>query len=172
LLEDEKPQESERGKEHMKKKDFLSFFDRELFIPELKARAKNDILQEMVNLLSDRKKVKNAPTTLSTILEREKLGSTGIGGGVAIPHSRSLMVDQITVLFARSEKGVRYNAIDKAAVHLFFLILAPPQDPGNLYLPFLGKIVEVIKEKKNRDKLMKVKDYDEFIDFMDKVYKV
>jgi mannitol/fructose-specific phosphotransferase system IIA component (Ntr-type) len=169
---DNEPQESERGKEHMKKKDFLSFFDRELFIPELKGRTKNDVLEEMVNLLSDKKKVKNGPTTLSTILQREKLGSTGLGGGVAIPHSRSLMVDQITVVFARSEKGIRYKARDNALVHLFFMILAPPQDPGNLYLPLLGKIVEVIEEKKNREKLMKMKDYDEFIDFMDKVYKV
>jgi fructose-specific phosphotransferase system IIA component len=155
----------------MRKKEFLAFFETDLFMPELQATAKEDALKEMVTYLAEKKKVKNERVTLTTILERENLGSTGIGGGVAIPHSRSLMVDQITVLFARSKKGLPYNAVDKAPVNLIFMILAPPQDPGSLYLPFLGKIVEIIKDKKNREKLMAVKDFEEFVDFMRRAYQ-
>ena len=109
-----------------------------------------------------KKRVNSREAVLNTLLEREKVGSTGIGKGVAIPHSRSMMVDRLTVLFARYDQGLKFDAMDKKPVYLVYLILAPHQDVGARYLPFVGKLVEVVKEKKNRDALRKVETFSEF----------
>lgn len=152
----------------MKKQDFLAIFDEELFFPDIPARNKADALGQVVDLLFARKRVNSRQGVLNTLLEREKLGSTGIGKGIAIPHSRSMMVDRLTVAFASLQDEIEFEAIDDKPVGLVFLILAPPQDVGNQYLPFIGKLVEVVKEKKNRDALKKVKTYKQFAEVMEK----
>ena len=95
------------------------------------------------------------------LMNRESLGSTAIGKGVAFPHGRSLAIQELTVLFARSEKGVDFDALDKKPTHLFFLIIAPPQDKENLYLQVLGHLVELIKSAPLRKKLIAAKTFDE-----------
>lgn len=152
----------------MKKQEFLDIYDQELFLIGMKARSKAAALGDLVEYLFSKKRVNSKEAVLNTLLEREKLGSTGIGKGVAIPHSRSMMVDRLTVLFARYDAGIKYDAADKKPVYLVYLILAPPQDVGNQYLPFVGKLVEVVKEKKNRDALRKVEDYAQFRDILQK----
>ena len=79
-----------------------------------------------------------------------------------------MMVDRLTVLFARFDKGINFDARDKKPVFFVFLILAPPQDVGNQYLPFIGKLVEVMKEKGNRDALKSVEDFGQFRDVLQK----
>ena len=146
----------------MKKSEFLEIFDQDLFLLEQKARSKNGALEGLVDHLFANKRVNSKQAVLNTILTREKMASTGIGKGVAIPHARSMMVDRLTVLFARFDKGIKFDSVDKKPVHFVFLILAPPQDVGNQYLPFIGKLVELTAEKKNRDALMAVTDFDQF----------
>ena len=96
---------------------------------------------------------------LEMLTRREQLGSTGIGNGVAIPHGRSLAMADLKVVFARSDRGIPYDAIDGEPVHLFFLIVAPPQDPQNEYLPLLGRIADLIKDAPVRESLRKVQDF-------------
>ena len=152
----------------MKKQEFLDIFEEELFCIGMKARSKEAALGDLAEYLFSQKRVNSKQAVLSTLLAREKMGSTGIGKGVAIPHSRSMMVDRLSVLFARYEKGIKFDAEDKKPVYLVFLILAPPQDVGNQYLPFLGRLVEVVKEKKNRDALKKVENFEQFKDILQK----
>ena len=120
--------------------DFISLFKEELFIPHLKARTKEEVLVEMAELFLIQKKVKDKEILLEMLHQRESLGSTGIGKGIAIPHSRSLLVNKLEVAIGRSVKGVSFDTIDKKPAHLFFLIIAPPQDPGNQYLVTLGRV--------------------------------
>jgi len=140
----------------MTNKELISYLHPELFIPDLKARNKIDAIQKMVAHLVDTGRLRDGRIVLEALKTREKLGSTGIGKGVAIPHSRSTVTRSLTLLFARSVDGVEYDAIDKKPVHLFFMILAPHQEKTSEYLPLLGKLVEVTKDAALRRKLLKV----------------
>ena len=155
----------------MKSKDFLAIFEQPLFFGAIEAKTKADVLATMVEQLFARKRVNNRQAVLNTLIEREKLGSTGIGKGIAIPHSRSMMVERLSVAFASLEEPVDFDSIDEKPVALVFLILAPPQDVGNQYLPFIGKLVEVVNEKKNRDLLKTVKTFSQFLEVMEKAIK-
>lgn len=141
---------------------FLKYFDPRLFTTELRAKTKEGALKEMVELVAKGDGVRDKALLLEMLNRREQLGSTGIGSGVAIPHGRSLAVVDTKVAFARSSKGIPYEAMDDEPVHLLFLIVAPPQDKRNEYLPLLGKIAELVQEKKIRDALMKVEDWSGF----------
>lgn len=103
----------------------------------LKAKKKLDVLKELVAMI---KTGEEAEQIVQRLVEREELGSTGIGRGIALPHSRSLLVNKLEIALGRSDKGVNFDALDKKPTHLFFLILAPPQDPGNQYLTVLGRL--------------------------------
>ena len=146
----------------MKKKEFLTVFQEDLYLPDFKATSKAEALSVLVDYLYAQKRVNNRQGVLNTLLERERLGSTALEKGVAIPHSRSMMVDRLTVAFGRFSPGIDYEATDGKPVDLVFLILAPPQDVGNQYLPFLGKLVEVLRDKKNRDALKTVETFAQF----------
>jgi mannitol/fructose-specific phosphotransferase system IIA component (Ntr-type) len=106
----------------------------------LKAKKKSEALRELVGLV---KTGEEAEQLLERLTEREELGSTGIGKGIAIPHSRSLLVNKLELALGRSDKGVAFDTTDKKPAHLFFLIVAPPQDPGNQYLVTLGRVALV-----------------------------
>jgi mannitol/fructose-specific phosphotransferase system IIA component (Ntr-type) len=93
---------------------------------------------------------------------REALGSTAVGNGIAFPHGRSLAVSRLMAIFARSKKGIPFDSLDGEPTHLFFVLLAPPQDRSNQYLPALGKIIETVRKDELRDRLMKVENFDEF----------
>lgn len=151
----------------MKIQDILTFLSEDLFVPRIDAKDKNEALRLLVDHLVATKHIKNGNILLKTLFEREKLGSTGLEKGIAVPHSRSMMVDKLTLLFARAPEGIDFDAIDGKPVELIFLILAPPVDKGNLYLPLLGKIIEVVKDEKTRKRLMEVETYDE----LEKLFK-
>lgn len=116
---------------------------------DLKAKKKIDCLSELLSLI---RPASDVDLILPTLLKREELGSTGVGKGIAIPHCRSLMIDKLELAVGRSVKGVTYQSLDKKPANLFFLIMAPPQDPGNQYLITLGKVAmiaqEIVKQKK------------------------
>jgi len=140
----------------MTNKELAAYLHPDLFIPDLKAKNKIDAIQRMVAHLTEHRRLRDSKIILEALKTREKLGSTGIGKGVAIPHSRSTVTGSLTLLFARSIEGVEYDAIDKKPVHLFFMILAPHQEKTSEYLPLLGKLVEVTKDAALRRKLLKV----------------
>jgi mannitol/fructose-specific phosphotransferase system IIA component (Ntr-type) len=143
------------------------FFEEELFIPELAATSKEAALREMVDALVKAGRIREEDILLDMLRQRENLGSTGIGRGVAVPHGRTLAIARLTVLFARSSKGIEFNAVDEKPVHLFFLTVAPPQERTNLYLPVLGKIVEMIKAAKTRRRLLSAENFDEVSEILE-----
>ena len=119
------------------------FFDREAIELDLKGETKDEILRELIRLL--RLDEKSDGILFKMLKRRENLGSTGIGRGIAIPHCRSLVVDNLRVAFGRKTGGVDFNAIDNQPVHDFFLIVAPPLEVSNQYLPVLGKLAQFAK---------------------------
>jgi mannitol/fructose-specific phosphotransferase system IIA component (Ntr-type) len=126
----------------------------------LESKKKEDVLRELLALI---KQGEEANSILQTLLKREELGSTGIGKGIAIPHCRSLLVDKLELACGYSEKGVDFDAPDKKPVHLFFLIIAPPQDIGNQYMLTLGRVAMVCQELTKKRRLVIPKTPEEFI---------
>ncbi|MBN2537969.1 PTS sugar transporter subunit IIA [candidate division WOR-3 bacterium] len=142
-----------------------------LLLPEridldIKARKKNDVLRELVRMV---KPGDGAEQLLQTLLKREELGSTGIGKGIAIPHGRSLLTDKLEVAVGRSVKGVDFDSIDKKPAHLFFLIVAPPQDRGNQYLITLGRVAMVCQELAKEKRLFDPQTPEEFVQLVEKL---
>jgi nitrogen PTS system EIIA component len=137
------------------------FFDREAIDLDLQGSSKDEILKELIRLLhlDD----KSEGILFKMLKRRENLGSTGIGKGIAIPHCRSLVVQQLRVAFGRKPAGVDFNAIDNQPVFNFFLIVAPPLEVSNQYLPVLGKLAQFAKEKDLTNRLRDIKSPDEFI---------
>ena len=143
------------------------FFEEDLFIPALASTDKTGVLRELVEALTRSQRIREGEILFQMLEQREKLGSTGIGRGVAVPHGRSLAMTRLAVVFGRSEPGVEFDALDGKPVHLFFLTVAPPQDRSNLYLPVLGKIVETVKSARQRRRLLSAKDFEEVSEILE-----
>jgi PTS system nitrogen regulatory IIA component len=126
----------------------------------LRGSSKDEILAELVGLL--RMDERSAGTLLRMLQRRENLGSTGVGRGVAIPHCRSLVVSRLRLAFGRLPGGTEFQAIDGKPVFNFFLIVAPPLEISNQYLPVLGKIAQLAKEPDVPDRLEALQSPDEF----------
>ena len=137
------------------------FFSEDAIKLDLQATSKDAVLKELVGLL---KLDEKADAMLFKMLKRrETLGSTGIGQGIAIPHCRSLVVNRLRVAFGRRLAGVDFKAIDDQPVHYFFLIVAPPLEVSNQYLPVLGKIAQFAKDSDVPARLAKLKAPPEFL---------
>ena len=126
----------------------------------LRGGSKNEILAELVGLL--RMDERSSGTLLRMLQRRENLGSTGVGRGIAIPHSRSLVVSRLRLAFGHLPGCTEFQAIDGKPVFNFFLIVAPPLEVSNQYLPVLGKIAQLAKEPDVPDRLDALKSPDEF----------
>jgi mannitol/fructose-specific phosphotransferase system IIA component (Ntr-type) len=102
-------------------------FAKDTIIDQLAARTKEDALDEMLDALVSSKRItaKDVTAIKRKLREREKLGSTGIGNGVAVPHIKTSQVEQILVCLGRCVEGIEFQAIDGRPVHCIFLILAP-----------------------------------------------
>ncbi len=120
------------------------FFTAEVVSLDLKAETKEEILKEMVSLLGVDERSEGI--LFKTLKRRENLGSTGIGNGVAIPHCRSLVANRLRLAYGRKSAGVEFASIDDEPVNHFFLIVAPPLEVSNQYLPVLGKIAQFAKD--------------------------
>ena len=143
---------------------------RELFTPdvvnlEIQSESKDDILKELIGLLGMDEK--SEAILFKTLKRRENLGSTGIGKGIAIPHCRSLVVNRLRLAYGRKPDGVDFKAIDGNPVHNFFLIVAPPLEVSNQYLPVLGKIAQFAKDPDVPDELEKISTPEEFLKLLE-----
>lgn len=148
--------------------NLASLLSKDRIILSLKPGKKNKVIEDLVYTM---KQGADAELIVSTLLKREELGSTGIGKAIAIPHCRSLAVDKLEIAVGRTTKPIKFNAIDKKPVSLIFLIIAPPQDPGNQYLITLGKIVQIAKELIKKKLIGKPQTPEEFITLIDQVEK-
>jgi nitrogen PTS system EIIA component len=141
--------------------ELREFFSVDAVQLELQGTTKDDVLKELIALL--RLDEKSEGMLFKMLKRRENLGSTGIGRGIAIPHCRSLVVNKLRVAFGRKPAGVDFKAMDDKPVHFLFLIVAPPLEVSNQYLPVLGKIAQFGKELDVPDKLAALSSSDDFM---------
>jgi mannitol/fructose-specific phosphotransferase system IIA component (Ntr-type) len=141
------------------------FFSADAISLAIESDAKDNILKELIGLLQLDEKSEGM--LYKMLKRRENLGSTGIGRGIAIPHCRSLVVKRLRVAYGRKLEGVDFKAIDDKPVHHFFLIVAPPLEVSNQYLPVLGKIAQFAKEPDVPERLSTLETPDGFLDLLD-----
>src|SRR5688572_21948350 len=141
--------------------ELREFFTEDAINLDLQGSSKDEILKELIGLLGLDEKAQGI--LFKMLKRRENLGSTGIGKGIAIPHCRSLVVNRLRVAFGRRNEGVDFKAIDDGAVQYFFLIVAPPLEVSNQYLPVLGKIAGFVKEADVPGRLSQVQTPREFL---------
>lgn len=143
----------------MESKNLATFFEEDLCLFHLRSRKKISVIQEMVRHLVAEGRVSDERFILEMLKNRESLGSTGLGKGVAFPHGRSLAIKNLTVLFARSSGGIDFEALDGKPVKVFFLILAPSDRGADTYLALLSDLIGLIQKPQKLKKLLQVKDY-------------
>lgn len=136
----------------MKIMDYLS---EEWVIPDLQGTDKSSILKELSSVLVKPCQVPSVEELLQVLLDREKLGSTGIGEGIAIPHGRLKKLKNFFISFGRSLRGVDFDSIDRKPSHLFFLVIAPENSAVD-NLKLLSRIVTLLKEPSLKKRLMEV----------------
>ena len=144
--------------------ELREFFSLDAVQLDLQGSTKDDILKELIGLL--KLDEKSEGMLFKMLKRRENLGSTGIGRGIAIPHCRSLVVNRLRVAFGRKPAGVDFKAMDDKPVHFFFLIVAPPLEVSNQYLPVLGKIAQFGKEADVPEKLSALSSPTDFMSLL------
>ena len=112
----------------------------------LEGKNKTEVLGELVELVAKSGKMKNKKALADALNERERLGSTAIGNGVAVPHAKIEGIKQIFLAFGRSVNGVDFNSLDGGKTHLFFTLISPKEDIG-AHLKILAKISHLIKDR-------------------------
>lgn len=126
-------------------------------VADIKGNTKKEILFELVEPLKKAGLIDNVDTVVKIIMERESLGSTGIGDGVAIPHGKMKSIGDIICAVGRSKKGVDFDAVDRQPVHIFFLVLAP-EDSASLHLKVLSRISKILRDPSFRKTILKLAD--------------
>jgi len=137
---------------------------------ELNSRSKVEVLRELVDALCNSKVELDSDEVVRALLEREKLGSTGIGEGVAIPHAKVNGLKKVVGTFGRSTGGVDFDALDGMPVNLFFLLLAPADSAGE-HLKALEKASKILKDPSLRERNIAAKSRDEVFKVMEEVDK-
>ena len=145
--------------------ELREFFSEDAIKLDLTGTTKDDVLRELIGLLG--LDDKSEGMLFKMLKRRENLGSTGIGRGIAIPHCRSLVVSRLRVAFGHRKEGVEYQAIDSKPVCSFFLIVAPPLEISNQYLPVLGRIAQFVKEPDVADRLASLTSPDDFLQLLE-----
>lgn len=135
---------------------------KEFILEQLKAKSKQEVLAELAGVFVKGKIKFDSGAMLRVLMEREKLGSTGIGDGVAIPHGKLAGLDEILVAFGRSREGIAFEALDGKPVHLFFLLMAPENSAGQ-HLKALAKISRMLKDREFRKKLLETQMHDDLV---------
>jgi PTS system nitrogen regulatory IIA component len=133
---------------------------REFVLEQLKAGNKRDALAELAGVFALGRIKVDSEAMLHVLLERERLGSTGIGDGIAIPHGKLSGLEEMVVSFGRSREGIAFEAMDGKPVHLFFLLMAPENSAGQ-HLKALAKISRMLKDANFRKSLLEAKMHED-----------
>ena len=126
-------------------------------VAELKGGSKNEVLAELTDALLAANPKLNRTEVLRVLQERERLGSTGIGDGVAIPHGKLRNIDRQLIAFGLSGRGVEFDAMDGKPARLFFLLIAPEEAAG-AHLKTLARISKLLKGSQVRERLRDARD--------------
>lgn len=121
-----------------------------------KADNKDQAIEKFIASLADSGAISKPEVLKDAIFEREKLGTTGVGGGIAMPHARSASIKDLTVAFFRADNGIDFDAVDNKPVSIIFMLLAPISS-GGPYLKLLAKISRLLRSDDFRDALMEAK---------------
>lgn len=132
---------------------------KETILADLKARNKKGILEEMVAPVAEISGV-HQEELVKVLMERERLGSTGIGGGIGIPHGKLKNLESLVLGFGLSRNGVDFESLDGKPVHIFFLLVTPENSTG-LHLKLLARISRILKNEPFKDRLLSGADRDE-----------
>lgn len=132
----------------------MDFLNEKAVSADLEAKDKNGIIRELVDLLvkAGELKPKDKETVVKTLFNREALGSTGIGQGVAIPHGKCESIKELVGAFGVSRSGINFDSLDGEPANIFFLLLAPIESSGP-HLKALARISKLLKDKYFRDSL-------------------
>jgi len=131
-----------------------------LVIEEIKATDKIGVIREFAEVIRAAGRIKDAEALVRVLLERESLGSTGIGDGVAIPHGKLSFIGDMVVAFGRSSRGVDFQSLDAKPAYLFFLLVTPDDKPGD-HLKALARISRILKNPALRESLKRTSDRQE-----------
>lgn len=134
--------------------------DPQAIVADLQAKDKAKTLAELTDALIDCEPDLNREDVISVLQEREKLGSTGIGDGVAIPHGKLAGIPELKLVFGRSQSGVDFESMDGQPAYLFFLLIAPEESVG-VHLKTLARISKLLKDSIVRRKLLDASDQQE-----------
>ena len=129
-------------------------------VDDLHAETKEGILRELSEVIVQLVPKLSAESLTNILMERESLGSTGIGDGVAIPHGKVGGIERLIAAFGRSRNGVQFHSLDGKPAHLFFLIVAPEYSAG-MHLKALARISRLLKDERFRQSLLDAADADE-----------
>ena len=138
----------------------LEILPPERIMPDLQASNKRGALEELARTITDGSDGLTLKSVMEVLLDRERLGSTGIGDHIAIPHGKLPQLSQLKLAFGRSLKGVDFDSMDGKPSHLFFLLLAPADSAGQ-HLKTLAKISRMLMSQPFRDSLMKAQGAEE-----------
>lgn len=137
----------------------LEVLQKEAILENLASSDKKGILEELVAPVARVAKV-SEEGLVNVLLERERLGSTGIGGGVGIPHGKLKNLDNIILGFGRSKQGVDFESMDGKPTHVFFLLVTPENSTG-LHLKMLARISRLLKDESFKERLINASGQDE-----------
>ena len=138
--------------------------DKNAILSDLKSTDKNSVIAELAVAISTCTKA-SADQITEVLKEREELGSTGIGGGIAIPHGKLNFVETIVVGFGLSQNGLEYDSLDNKAVHIFFVLLTPVNSTGG-HLKVLAQISKLLKMEEFKKSLIASTSVDEIYDLI------
>jgi nitrogen PTS system EIIA component len=142
----------------------LDIIDQDLINADIASKSKMEVLKELAEVISTKEEI-NLNELVSVLEEREKLGSTGIGDGIAIPHGKIKGLNKLIASFGRSKKGVDFESIDGKPTHIFFLLIAPENTAG-IHLKALARISRLLKDKKFREDLLSAKTSEDIFEII------
>ena len=143
------------------------YMSEELILLNLKAKNKDEALKELSALIGKSEKIEKKDVIYKALLERENLGSTGIGKGVAIPHAKTDAAESLTIAFGISKEGVDFKSLDQEKVKIFFVFASPFKD-SQIYLKVLARISRLIRDENFREKLLNCGNAKEILECIDK----
>jgi PTS system nitrogen regulatory IIA component len=142
----------------------LDVLDKGSVIPELAARDKQAALEELAAPVARLARI-GLREVVDVLLERERLGSTGIGGGIGIPHGKLKHLNQLVIAFGLSRKGIDFESLDGEPTRIFFLLMTPENSTG-LHLKLLARISRILKNEPFKERLLRAKDADEIYEII------
>lgn len=139
--------------------------DEDFIIMDLKAKDKNGVIKELVELFVKKGVVIDRQDFINAINKREEIESTGIGNGIAIPHAKAKSVKKIKVAFGRAVEGINFEALDELLVYFVFMIAAP-LDTAEEYLQAIAKVLRFLRSKTYRDVILEARTKKEVMDLI------